>query len=101
MPAPHGRHYQGAPHTRPAGALSRVQVTYTDSQPKLWWIGGVRLPGKWIAVPKPSAELEQEQPEPETRDDNAKIYYFRTRYGVRFAQVVETSGFVLWLQEVP
>ncbi len=56
---------------------------------------------KWIAVPQPVAPLEQETPHTELRDDGATIYYFRTKYGVRFAQVVETTGFVLWLQEVP
>ena len=28
------------------------------------------------------------------------IHYYRTRNGVRFARVVEPSGFILWLQEV-
>jgi len=28
------------------------------------------------------------------------IHYYHTRNGVRFARLVEPSGFVLWLQEV-
>ncbi len=56
---------------------------------------------KWVAVPQPSAELEQEQPGEETSVEGNKITYFRTRFGVRFARVVEPTGFVLWLQEMP
>lgn len=55
---------------------------------------------RWVTTPKPSAELQQESEEPERRDDGALITYFRTKYGVRFAQVVEPTGFVLWLKEV-
>lgn len=55
----------------------------------------------WIAVPKPKAELTAEKPEPEISEDGAKIYFWRTKYGVRYSEIVEPSGFVLWLQEVP
>lgn len=56
---------------------------------------------KWIAVPQPKAELTKEKEEPELRDDGAKIYFWRTKYGVRYAEIVEPTTFVLWLQEVP
>ncbi len=32
--------------------------------------------------------------------EGREIHYYHTRNGVRFARVVEPSGFVLWLQEV-
>lgn len=56
---------------------------------------------KWVTSPTPSAQLELESPEPEMRDDGAEVRYYRTKYGVRFSEVREPSGFVLWLREVP
>jgi hypothetical protein len=56
---------------------------------------------KWIAVPKPVAELEPDLPEEEKDVDGNVITHFKSKFGVRFARVVEPSGFVLWLQEVP
>jgi hypothetical protein len=61
-----------------------------------------RMPvSKWIAVPKPAAELEPDLPEEETDVEGNTITHFKTKNGVRFARVVKPSGFVLWLQEVP
>lgn len=54
---------------------------------------------KWVTSAKPAAALTAEADEPETRDDGAKIYYWRTKYGTRFAQIVEPTGFILWLRE--
>ena len=61
-----------------------------------------RLPmSKWIAVPKPVAELEPDKPDEEKDVEGNTITHFKTKFGVRYARVVEPSGFVLWLQEVP
>jgi len=56
---------------------------------------------KWVPVPKPVAELELDDPPEQKDSDGREITHFKTRFGVRFARVVEPSGFVLWLQEVP
>lgn len=56
---------------------------------------------RWVTSPPPSAQLELESPTPEMRDDGAEVRYYRTKYGVRFSQVIEPSGFVLWLREIP
>ena len=56
---------------------------------------------KWVPVPKPAAELFPDEPAEETDVEGNVITHFKTFYGVRFARVVEPSGFVLWLQEVP
>lgn len=61
---------------------------------------GCPLP-KWIAVPKPQAELEPDKPDEATDSEGNVITHFKTRFGVRYARVVEATGFVLWLQEVP
>lgn len=61
---------------------------------------GLPMP-KWIAVPKPIAELERDEPAETTDVEGNVITHFKTKFGVRFARVVEPSGFVLWLQEVP
>lgn len=77
---------------------------------------------KWVTVAKPAAELQLEAPSvagnrawfPEVpgggkltadgsgvvMDDEHQVHIFRTRFGARFARVVEPSGFVLWLKEV-
>jgi hypothetical protein len=60
-----------------------------------------RLPmPKWVAVPKPAAELEPDKPDETTDVEGNVVTHFKTKNGVRFARVVEPSGFVLWLQEV-
>ncbi len=56
---------------------------------------------KWVAVPKPGAELEPDKPDETIDVEGNVITHFKTRFGVRYARVVEPSGFVLWLQEVP
>jgi len=56
---------------------------------------------KWIAVPKPIAELEPHELAETSDDEGNVITHFKTKFGVHFARVVEPSGFVLWLQEVP
>ena len=55
---------------------------------------------KWVAVPKPSAELEPDLPVEGTDVEGNVVTHFKTKNGVRFARVVDPSGFVLWLQEV-
>lgn len=55
---------------------------------------------KWVPVPKPSAELELDQPEEYTDSEGNVITHYKTRFGARYARVVEPSGFVLWVQEV-
>lgn len=56
---------------------------------------------KWIAVPKPQAELEPDKPDEFTDADGNVVTHLKTKFGVRYARVVEPTGFVLWLQEVP
>jgi hypothetical protein len=56
---------------------------------------------KWVTVTKPAAELELDKRGEFTDADGNVITHFKTRFGVRFARLVEPSGFVLWLQEVP
>jgi hypothetical protein len=85
-----------------------------------WFWGGDM--SKWIPVAKPIAELENVAPTADnigatlpgseihgrlTEDGSGirtpegdEIHYFRTKFGVRFARVVEPTGFVLWLEEV-
>lgn len=55
---------------------------------------------KWVPVPKPSAVLTAVDPEPVTEPDGRVTQLFQTVNGKRFLEVVEKSGFVLWLQEV-
>ncbi len=55
---------------------------------------------KWVATSKPSAEMEPVDPEPVTESDGSTRQIFQTRFGKRFARIVEPGGFVLWLQEV-
>ncbi len=56
---------------------------------------------KWVAAPKPTAMLEPVDPEPVNLEDGSTRQIFQTRFGKRFARIVEPSGFVLWLAEVP
>ncbi len=55
---------------------------------------------KWVASPKPTAVLEPVDPDPVTLEDGSTRQIFQTRFGKRFARIVEPSGFVLWLAEV-
>lgn len=54
---------------------------------------------RWVTVSKPSAELTAEPDATEHRADGAQVFYYHTANGVRFAEVVEPTGFVLWLQQ--
>jgi hypothetical protein len=56
---------------------------------------------KWVPVPKPVAELFADEPAGHTDAEGNVVTHFKTKFGVRFARVVEPSGFVLWLQEMP
>ena len=58
-------------------------------------------PTKWVTVAKPVAELELDEPAEHTDAEGNTVTHFKTKYGVRFARLVEPSGFILWLQEVP
>ncbi len=55
---------------------------------------------KWVAAPKPNAVLEPVDPEPVELEDGSRRQIFQTRFGKRFARIVEPNGFVLWLAEV-
>lgn len=55
---------------------------------------------KWVAVPKPAAQLTPVDPAPVLENDGRTSQVFITANGKRFAEVVEPTGFVLWLQEV-
>ncbi len=44
--------------------------------------------------------LEPVDLEPVALDDDSTRQIFQTRFGKRFARIVEPSGFVLWLAEV-
>jgi len=52
-----------------------------------------------VADGKPGAHLTADGTGVVESNGN-EIHYYHTRNGVRFARVVEPSGFVLWLQEV-
>ncbi len=58
------------------------------------------MAARWVPVPKPVAELELDDRAELINEDGRVVTYYRTKFGVRFARVVEPSGFVLWLQEV-
>lgn len=55
---------------------------------------------KWVPVPKPAAELELDEPAEHTDEQGNMVTHYKTKYGKRFARVVESTGFVLWLMEV-
>lgn len=55
---------------------------------------------KWVPVPKPAAPLTPVDPKPVLEPDGRYSQVFITVNGKRFVEVVEPSGFVLWLQEV-
>jgi hypothetical protein len=55
---------------------------------------------KWVAVPKPSAQLTMVDLTPVLEADGRTSQVFITVNGKRFAEVVEPTGFVLWLMEV-
>lgn len=54
--------------------------------------------GRWVTTAKPSATLILEPDATEFIPDGTWIYYYHTANGVRFAERVEPTGFVLWLQ---
>lgn len=54
---------------------------------------------RWVTTPKPSAELVAEPEATEQKSDGTRVLYYHTANGVRFAEVVEPTGFVLWLQQ--
>jgi hypothetical protein len=55
---------------------------------------------KWVPVPKPAAQLTAVDPAPVLEPDGRTSQVFITVNGKRFAEVVEPTGFVLWLMEV-
>lgn len=55
---------------------------------------------RWVPVPKPQAELEPDPQGEKVDEEGNVVTYFRTKFGVRFARVVEPTGFVMWMQEV-
>lgn len=55
---------------------------------------------KWVPVPKPAATLAPVDLEPVREPDGRTSQVFITVNGKRFAEVVEPTGFVLWLMEV-
>jgi hypothetical protein len=56
---------------------------------------------KWVATPKPSADLTELPDLARTDPDGTKVRLFQTRFGKRFAEIVAPNGFIVWLQEVP
>jgi hypothetical protein len=55
---------------------------------------------RWVPVTKPAAQLTKVDPAPVLEPDGRTSQVFITATGKRFAELVEPSGFVLWLQEV-
>ncbi len=53
----------------------------------------------WVAVAKPKAVLIPVDAEPVKQPDGSTVQVFRTERDERFAQVVEPTGFVQWLQD--
>jgi hypothetical protein len=76
--------------------LHRVTAPRTAGQPRAPYCPMTR----WVASPKPKAELLPETLEPEKQPDGTEVQIFSTAFGVRFARVVEPSGFVLWRKEI-
>jgi hypothetical protein len=58
------------------------------------------MPSKWVATAQPSADLTPVYDKPEVKDDGTEVTVFQTRFGARFAKVVEPHGIVYWLKEV-
>jgi hypothetical protein len=56
---------------------------------------------KWVTSAQPAAELTPQGEEILDESTGNKVQHFVTKNGVRFARVVEPTGFILWLQEVP
>jgi len=54
---------------------------------------------KWVTVPKPAAQLTAVDPTPVLEPDGRTSQVFITVNGKRFVEVVEPTGFVLWLME--
>jgi hypothetical protein len=55
----------------------------------------------WVTIAQPGAELTPEEPGEKEAANGDKVTIFRTAFGKRFARVVEPSGFIYWLQEIP
>jgi hypothetical protein len=55
---------------------------------------------KWVATPKPAAELFEQLDLARKDPDGTEVRIFQTQFGKRFAEVVEPNGFIVWLQEV-
>jgi len=55
---------------------------------------------RWIAEPKPAADLIAIDLEPVERGDGGTVQLYRTGNGIVHARVVEPSGLVIWLQKV-
>jgi hypothetical protein len=62
--------------------------------------GRDRAVSKWVPVPKPQAQLTPVEPAPVLEQDGRTSQVFITANGKRFAELVEPTGFVLWLMEV-
>ena len=54
---------------------------------------------RWVTTAQPSAALTPEPAATETLADGTKVFYYHTANGVRFAERVEPTGFVIWLQQ--
>ncbi len=55
---------------------------------------------KWVATTKPSADLFEVAELARKDPDGTEVRVFRTQFGKRFAEVLEPSGFIVWLQEI-
>ena len=53
----------------------------------------------WRTTTKPSADLTPVDLDPVTLEDGSTRQIFQTRFGKRFARVVEPNGFILWFVE--
>lgn len=56
---------------------------------------------KWVATPKPSAALTEIPELARVDPDGTAVRIFVTPFQKRFAEIVEPSGFIVWLQEIP
>jgi len=55
---------------------------------------------RWVISTKPKAELTPEPVQPVKDTQGNEVTIFRTKFGVRFARVVDATGFVVWRKEV-
>jgi len=55
---------------------------------------------RWVTTTKPKAQLTELPELHFINNDGDAVRIFQTAFGTQFAEVVEVSGFVLWLRKL-